>query len=172
MTTHHPIFCIHTVLQLVGLTTEKLLPTALISKLLRRGQDYKYIVLFALSINFYLVQNYIFKFQNTTCQSSQKKVLVAKEVLQANGKGKRKKLSDDQHTQASQSKKQCTLWSTNVPSTRLYNLLSEYCRYATIVNCRITCLLKVDWTSLLYTSLRGLQNEEMVYKILNLYGFA
>ena len=29
MTTHHPKFCIHTALQLVGLTTEKLLPTAL-----------------------------------------------------------------------------------------------------------------------------------------------
>ena len=30
MTTQHPKFCIHIVLQLVGLTTEKLLPTALI----------------------------------------------------------------------------------------------------------------------------------------------
>ena len=30
MTTHHPKFCIHTVLQLVGLTTAKLLPTALV----------------------------------------------------------------------------------------------------------------------------------------------
>ena len=29
MTTHHPKFSIHTALQLVGLTTEKLLPTAL-----------------------------------------------------------------------------------------------------------------------------------------------
>ena len=29
LTTHHPKFCIHTALQLVGLTTEKLLPTAL-----------------------------------------------------------------------------------------------------------------------------------------------
>ena len=29
MTTHHPKFCIHTALQLVGLTTEKSLPTAL-----------------------------------------------------------------------------------------------------------------------------------------------
>ena len=29
MTTHHPKFCIHTALQLVGLTTERLLPTAL-----------------------------------------------------------------------------------------------------------------------------------------------
>ena len=29
MTTHHPKICIHTVLQLVGLITEKLLPTAL-----------------------------------------------------------------------------------------------------------------------------------------------
>ena len=82
---------------------------ATISKLLRRGQDYNCIVLYALSIKFYLVQKYNFKFQNTPCQSSQKKVLVAKEVLQANGKGKRKELSDDQHTQASQSKKQCTL---------------------------------------------------------------
>ena len=34
MTTHHPKFCIHTVLQLVGLTTEKLLPTALTNKIL------------------------------------------------------------------------------------------------------------------------------------------
>ena len=30
MTTHHPKISIHTVLKLVGLTTEKLLPTALI----------------------------------------------------------------------------------------------------------------------------------------------
>ena len=29
MTTHQPKFCIHTVLQLVNLTAEKLLPTAL-----------------------------------------------------------------------------------------------------------------------------------------------
>ena len=30
MTSHHPKFCIHTALQLVGLITEKLFPTALI----------------------------------------------------------------------------------------------------------------------------------------------
>ena len=30
MTTHHPKFCIYTVLQLVGLTTEKMFPTALL----------------------------------------------------------------------------------------------------------------------------------------------
>ena len=29
MTTHHPKFCIHTALQLLGLTTAKLLPMAL-----------------------------------------------------------------------------------------------------------------------------------------------
>ena len=29
MTTDHPKFCIHTALQLIGLTTEKFLPTAL-----------------------------------------------------------------------------------------------------------------------------------------------
>ena len=53
-------------------------------------------------------------------------VLVAKEVPQANGKGKRKKVSDDHHSEASQPKKQCTLSSNSVPSTRLRNLLSEY----------------------------------------------
>ena len=30
MTTHHPKFSIHTAVQLVGLTTEKLLPKALV----------------------------------------------------------------------------------------------------------------------------------------------
>ena len=39
MTTHHPKFCIHTDLQLVGLTTEKLLPTALI--LVRSAASYQ-----------------------------------------------------------------------------------------------------------------------------------
>ena len=79
-------------------------------------------------------------------------ILVAKVVLQVNGKGKRKKVSDDQHSEASQPKKQCTLSSNGVPSTRLRNLLSEcYRRHATIVNCRITCLSKIDWRSLLYT---------------------
>ena len=52
-------------------------------------------------------------------------ILVAKEVLQVNGKGKRKKVSDDQHSEASQPKKQCTISSNSVPSTRLCNLLSE-----------------------------------------------
>ena len=48
-------------------------------------------------------------------------VLVSKEVPQAIEKGKRKKVSDD-HSEASQSKKQCTLSSNSVPSTRLHNL--------------------------------------------------
>ena len=37
MTTHHPKFFIHAVLQLVGLTTEKLLPTALFTSALNKG---------------------------------------------------------------------------------------------------------------------------------------
>ena len=64
---------------------------ATISKLLRRGQDYrlyKYIVLYALSIKFYLVQKYNFRFQNTPCQSSQKNVLVAKKCYKQMERGK------------------------------------------------------------------------------------
>ena len=68
----------------------------------------------------------LFSAQNTTSNFKthltrvhKNMVLVAKEVPQANGKGKRKKVSDDHHSEASQPKKQCTLSSNSVPLTRL-----------------------------------------------------
>ena len=79
--------------KLIVMMNSELLPStdgniATTSKLLRRGQDYNCIVLYALSIKFYLVQKYNFRFQNTPCQSSQKNVLVAKKCYKQMERGK------------------------------------------------------------------------------------
>ena len=70
MTTHHPKICMRTFLQLVGLTTEKLLPTALLvcgAKLwwveLWQDSNYKALVRKALvnvqNFNYFIVENFV-----------------------------------------------------------------------------------------------------------------
>ena len=102
---------------------------ATISKLLKKGAKISIKVRYTLcppNKTLSSARNTTSNFKTHLARVYKNMVLVVKEVPKANGKGKRKKVSDDQHSEASQPKKQYTLSSNSVSSTRLCNLLSEY----------------------------------------------